>query len=273
VDPEVAAAQAQAAGPAAAQSLIAGAVLGFGGPLISGPAAGATALQNLIDAVGSGSPEGVAGAIINGPAVVADGFLNGGYGPNLAPITPYGAIPNVVVTAGGLFSPGAVVPGQITTIGLPGPIGTTISLIRTLQLLTNTPEVEEMSALNTSGGESAKTLNVTANPGAQQQGSGPAVIEEKKVTTDPTENQGNAVDVDKVTNAGTDKKDGPKLLGGNGVTKVGGGQGFKKLREGIEGGFTKALGDLDKTVKKFTGHGDDDGDGGNAASSNTGDTK
>jgi hypothetical protein len=44
----------------------------------------------------------VADAILEGPAQIADGILNGGYGPDLSP----DPTPGTVVLAGGIFSPG-----------------------------------------------------------------------------------------------------------------------------------------------------------------------
>ena len=73
---------------------------GFIGPLISTPAAAATAVQNVIGAVGTGNPVAVVGALLGAPATVADGLLNGGFGPDLGPLvgSPF------PVKAGGLLS-------------------------------------------------------------------------------------------------------------------------------------------------------------------------
>jgi hypothetical protein len=78
---------------------------GFIGPLISTPAAAATAVQNVISAVGTGNPMAVVGALLGAPATVADGLLNGGYGPDLGPLvdSPF------PVKAGGLLSSSALV--------------------------------------------------------------------------------------------------------------------------------------------------------------------
>ncbi len=74
---------------------------GFVAPLISTPAAAATAIQNVIGAVATGNPAAVVGALLGAPATVADGLLNGGYGPDLAPLT---GLAGVIVKAGGLLS-------------------------------------------------------------------------------------------------------------------------------------------------------------------------
>jgi hypothetical protein len=74
---------------------------GFIAPLISTPAAAATAIQNVIGAVGTGNPVAVVGALLGAPATVLDGLLNGGYGPDLGPLT---GLAGVIVKAGGLLS-------------------------------------------------------------------------------------------------------------------------------------------------------------------------
>jgi hypothetical protein len=90
-------------------------------PLISTPAAAATALQNVIDAVGSGDPMAVLGAVIDAPATVLDGLLNGGYGPDLGPLTGQ---TGVIVKAGGLLSPTAlsIGPDGSIVVNTGGPI-------------------------------------------------------------------------------------------------------------------------------------------------------
>ncbi|WP_029113607.1 hypothetical protein [Mycobacterium sp. URHB0044] len=78
---------------------------GFIAPLISTPAAAAVAFQNVLSAVGTLNPVAVASAILAAPAVVADGLLNGGYGPDLGALVS----PGLTVKAGGLLSsPGLV---------------------------------------------------------------------------------------------------------------------------------------------------------------------
>jgi hypothetical protein len=90
-------------------------------PLISTPAAAATALQNVIDAVGSGDPMAVLGAVIDAPATVVDGLLNGGYGPDLGPLTGQ---QGVIVKAGGLLSPSnvSIGPDGSIVVNTGGPI-------------------------------------------------------------------------------------------------------------------------------------------------------
>lgn len=56
---------------------------GLFGPFMSGVGSVGTAIQDVIDAGMEGDPIGVVSAIINAPATIADGILNGGYGPEI----------------------------------------------------------------------------------------------------------------------------------------------------------------------------------------------
>ena len=58
-------------------------VLGLLGPGFSGAGANGVAVQEIIDAVAAGDPSSILNAVITAPALVADGVLNGGFGPNL----------------------------------------------------------------------------------------------------------------------------------------------------------------------------------------------
>jgi hypothetical protein len=91
--------------------------LGLIGPGVSTIGATGAAIQNVIDAVSGGDLTEVFNAIATGPATIADGFLNGGYGPNLGALA--GLPPVVTVLAGGILSP-APAPGL--TFTAPGPI-------------------------------------------------------------------------------------------------------------------------------------------------------
>lgn len=93
---------------------LASAALGIAGPAFSGIGATAAVLQEVLDADDLGDTQGVLNAVIAAPAVIANGALNGGYGPDFSP-TPD------VTLAGGILSPGSVEPGRVV---LPGPIAT-----------------------------------------------------------------------------------------------------------------------------------------------------
>jgi hypothetical protein len=81
------------------------AVSGLIAPIISIPASIATAVQNVLSAVGTGDLGKVANALLSAPATVIDGALNGGYGPDLGAILNLG----LPVKAGGLLSSATVV--------------------------------------------------------------------------------------------------------------------------------------------------------------------
>lgn len=91
--------------------------LGLIGPGVSTIGATGAAIQNVIDAVSGGDLTEVFNAIATGPATIADGFLNGGYGPNLGALA--GLPPVVTVLAGGILSP---TPTPGLTFTAPGPI-------------------------------------------------------------------------------------------------------------------------------------------------------
>ena len=103
-------------------------ITGLLAPLINTPAAEATAMQNVMDAVATGNPAAVLGAMLTAPATVLDGMLNGGYGPDLGPLTGQQGI---IVKAGGLFSPTAL------TLGPNGIVVNTGGPIAALQAILN----------------------------------------------------------------------------------------------------------------------------------------
>lgn len=99
------------------------ALSGFIAPLISTPAAAAVAVQNVLAAVATLNPVAIANAVLTAPATVADGLLNGGYGPNLAGLA--GLPPDQInVVAGGLLSPTGLSIGDdgSLTINTGGPL-------------------------------------------------------------------------------------------------------------------------------------------------------
>jgi hypothetical protein len=91
-------------------------IMGLAGPVISGIGASVSAAQDIFDSLGSHDLQKIGTALGAAPAIVLDGILNGGYGPDLSS-TP-GSGP--VVLAGGLLSPGSSAPGKVV---LAGPIG------------------------------------------------------------------------------------------------------------------------------------------------------
>jgi hypothetical protein len=111
------------ADPLAATLLISG----FIAPLISTPAAIAVAVQNVVEAFGT-SPAAVFDALLKAPAVIADGFLNGGYGPDLGGLVQ----PGLTVKAGGLLSTSGIVflPDGTFFVKTGGPIAALQQLIK-----------------------------------------------------------------------------------------------------------------------------------------------
>jgi hypothetical protein len=59
-------------------------LLSLNGPLISGPGSIGTALQNIVDADGLSNI--LIATLLGAPSTIIDGFVNGGYGPDLAPL-------------------------------------------------------------------------------------------------------------------------------------------------------------------------------------------
>ncbi|MGV0849595.1 hypothetical protein [Mycolicibacterium phlei] len=68
--------------------VVLGGLIGLSGPVISGIGSIGTAIQGVVDAAGSGDIGEIFDALVNIPAVIADGVLNGGYGPLLLGFLP-----------------------------------------------------------------------------------------------------------------------------------------------------------------------------------------
>jgi hypothetical protein len=103
--------------------------VGLLGPLISGTGAVGAALQNVINSDGV---EGLITNLIGAPGIIADGVVNGGYGPNLLPLLPaLKAIPGATMA----FAPGFIQnPGFIYGV-IPGGIGIKPTSATTLSVL------------------------------------------------------------------------------------------------------------------------------------------
>jgi hypothetical protein len=107
--------------------------------VISTSGAVGPAIQDVIGAVGWGNTQNILNALIAGPGIVLDGFLNGGYGPNLAalvvsmPPIP----PSVDVLAGGILSRGAII--SPTKVILPGPIAVVLTQRNQIATATDPP--------------------------------------------------------------------------------------------------------------------------------------
>jgi hypothetical protein len=110
------------------------AALGLFGPLISGPGAVGSALQDVVDALGSGDFAGVLNSLIGAPATVIGGVVNGGFGPSLTPLVGPLLFPGVPVNLLPTFLAGGLVngPDLIPPIVLPGTIPTLQGLVSQL---------------------------------------------------------------------------------------------------------------------------------------------
>ena len=65
-------------------SPLAMAVTGLLGPVLSGAGAFGVAVDNVGSAITAGDPQAALNAVVNGPATILDGVLNGGFGPDLS---------------------------------------------------------------------------------------------------------------------------------------------------------------------------------------------
>src|SRR5829696_1023294 len=103
-------------------------LLGLSGYAISGAGSIGTALQRVI--VGFGCPStgglcedlgtGYLALLVGAPSTIIDGFVNGGYGPDLEPLL-FGTDTSRVIFAGGLINPGTteppfILPGTFPTL-------------------------------------------------------------------------------------------------------------------------------------------------------------
>ncbi|SEH68982.1 hypothetical protein SAMN04489835_2907 [Mycolicibacterium rutilum] len=133
---------------AVVQDVLVGAILGgalaIAGPVLSGIGSVGTAVQGVIDAVGSGDLGEVVSALVNTPAVIADGVLNGGYGPLLLGILP---------------APGVLTPeGLLGALGA-GPIG---FLLGIRQAIADAIAPQDMTLLRTES-DTSTDEGITAN--------------------------------------------------------------------------------------------------------------
>jgi hypothetical protein len=106
-------------------------VSGLIGPLVEAPAAAGAAIQGVINAIGTGDPASVLSAVVNAPAVIAGGVLNGGLGPDIGDLVAPGlGLPPGLLHAvfGGVLSPAlsSIPGGTLVTSG-------TLAGLQTLQ--------------------------------------------------------------------------------------------------------------------------------------------
>ena len=162
------------------------AVSGFIAPLISTPAAAAVAIQNVINAVGTGDLGAVANAVLTAPATIVDGLLNGGYGPNLGPLAGLPEGSGVIVKAGGLLSS-----SQITVDGNGNLVVTTggpfAALQQVLKMITQAIKPPAPTTTITSlPTAAAATITLTTAPATTTDTTTPAASADKPAVTDKT---------------------------------------------------------------------------------------
>lgn len=85
------------------------------GPTLGGIGAVGAAVQGVVDAVRTGNLGKVLTAVVQAPAIMVNGLLNGGYGPNVGALI---GLEGVNVVAGGLFNPGGFAGDTLTLPGL-----------------------------------------------------------------------------------------------------------------------------------------------------------
>ncbi|MBP1817533.1 hypothetical protein [Mycobacterium sp. OAE908] len=209
---------------------------GFIGPLISTPAAAATAVQNVITAVGTGNPMAVVGALLGAPATVADGLLNGGYGPDLGPLvdSPF------PVKAGGLLSSSTLVfnPDGSFFVNTGGPIAALQAALAKIAgaLAPKTPVAVKTADVASVPSTAATTVTVSTGVPAptkeattaveatapKPSSNGSTTSESPSTTTD---SKSQTASTTKPTETGVDVTSGnkvePKPASGSDVTKAG----------------------------------------------------
>lgn len=106
--------------PAAAEALLAGAALGLSGPVIGGLGAGGTAIQDIVNQLGSFDLAAIINSLIGAPATLIDGVVNGNYGPDVGQLLlsglPFPAFVGGLINPGGLGLGGLTLPGAIPTL-------------------------------------------------------------------------------------------------------------------------------------------------------------
>lgn len=90
------------------------------GPVINAAAAAVASVQAIVDSFDGGDP---LQEIVNAPAAILNGFLNGGYGPDFGSLLgdlPFSVYAGGLLTGPDLITPGA---GPVPGLSLAGPIG------------------------------------------------------------------------------------------------------------------------------------------------------
>jgi hypothetical protein len=148
------------------------AVIGLLGPVLSGAGAFGVSVDNVGNAVAAGDPQAVLNAVVNGPATILDGVLNGGYGPNLSSLA---GLTGITALAGGLLSGGLEFTSfSPLTVQLPGTINSLEALAaafakaltapKVTATATTTADVKSLSTSPAALPAAASTLALTTAP-------------------------------------------------------------------------------------------------------------
>ncbi|HEX5142267.1 MAG TPA: hypothetical protein VFW21_00210 [Mycobacterium sp.] len=152
------------------------------GPLASGIGGFGAAVQNILDAAHSGDLGKVATAVLEAPATMFDGLVNGGYGPNIGPLVGLD-IPGFNIYAGGLLGTGGVVAGGSA---LYGTIGTLQSLIKELRAWITPEKATTTKALAATSAVSAISASLTTAEAATVPATGATTVTLSTTGTDST---------------------------------------------------------------------------------------
>lgn len=136
---------------------------GLVAPLISAPAAAGVAVQNIIDAAGSGEAGQIVAALLAVPAVVVDGLLNGGYGPDLGPLVGSAGIP---VKAGGLLSSAGLLTDANGDffVNTGGPLAAVQQIVNTITTAITPPDAAESRDAAAIPAADAPTVTLSTTP-------------------------------------------------------------------------------------------------------------
>lgn len=187
--------------------------VGLLGPVINALGATGAATQNVIDAVRAGDPQQVVNAILTGPATIADGILNGGFGPDLGGLIPGG----LTVIAGGLFTKSAFVitPDGQFVLNVGGPIDTLQTVAKQIANALKPPattsaaavKAKALPAASTTADASTTTETTTSTTGEHAQAMSSDV---PATSVKPLQHKTAATTAGKNGNGKADSANGPK---------------------------------------------------------------
>ncbi|MEN4475265.1 hypothetical protein [Mycolicibacterium cosmeticum] len=183
------------------------------GPTLGGLGAVGAAVQGVVDAVRTGNLGKVLTAVVQAPAVMVNGLLNGGYGPNVGGLI---GLQGINVVAGGLFNPGGFADNTLT---LPGLVASLVNvrdtIVNALTASAKTPTTAPTTAVSSTAlptAASTVTLRVKAPTAESATAPAPA--------TAPKTDAGNPTAPSKQTTKDTDSSS-TKDTGTKGATDTG----------------------------------------------------